>query len=393
MGIGAVTVGGGAPVVVQSMTNTDTADVTATVKQVQQLAAAGSELVRITVNNEDAARQVMRIRERLDVLGCNVPLVGDFHYNGHQLLTKYPDCAEALAKYRINPGNVGFGRKRDSQFAILIEKAIEYGKPIRIGVNWGSLDQELATHMMDENAKLPEPLDADSVMQEALIVSALNSAQKAEEIGLPRDRIILSCKVSGVQKLVSVYRDLARRCDYALHLGLTEAGMGSKGIVASTAALGILLQEGIGDTIRISLTPEPGGDRTTEVIVAQEILQTMGLRSFTPLVTACPGCGRTTSTVFQELADNIQAYIRTQMPIWREKYPGVEDLNLAVMGCVVNGPGESKHADVGISLPGTGEAPSAPVYVDGKKTVTLRGDNIAGEFQQIVDDYIENRFG
>ena len=391
--IGSVKVGGGEPVVVQSMTNTDTADATATVKQVQQLAAAGSELVRITVNNDDAARQVMRIRERLDVLGCNVPLIGDFHYNGHQLLTKYPDCAEALAKYRINPGNVGFGRKRDSQFAILIEKAIEYDKPIRIGVNWGSLDQELATHMMDENAKLAEPLDADSVMQEALIVSALNSAEKAEEIGLPRDRIILSCKVSGVQKLVSVYRDLAGRCDYALHLGLTEAGMGSKGIVASTAALGILLQEGIGDTIRISLTPEPGGDRTTEVIVAQEILQTMGMRSFTPLVTACPGCGRTTSTVFQELADNIQAYIRTQMPIWREQYPGVEDLNLAVMGCVVNGPGESKHADVGISLPGTGEAPSAPVYVDGKKTVTLRGDNIAGEFQQIVDEYIENRFG
>ena len=391
--IGSVKVGGGEPVVVQSMTNTDTADATATVKQVQQLAAAGSELVRITVNNEDAARQVMRIRERLDVLGCNVPLVGDFHYNGHLLLTKYPDCAEALAKYRINPGNVGFGRKRDSQFAILIEKAIEYDKPIRIGVNWGSLDQELATHMMDENAKLAEPLDADSVMQEALIVSALNSAEKAEEIGLSRDRIILSCKVSGVQKLVSVYRDLAGRCDYALHLGLTEAGMGSKGIVASTAALGILLQEGIGDTIRISLTPEPGGDRTTEVIVAQEILQTMGMRSFTPLVTACPGCGRTTSTVFQELADNIQAYIRTQMPIWREQYPGVEDLNLAVMGCVVNGPGESKHADVGISLPGTGEAPSAPVYVDGKKTVTLRGDNIAGEFQQIVDEYIENRFG
>ena len=391
--IGPVRVGGGEPVVVQSMTNTDTADVTATVKQVQQLAAAGSELVRITVNNEDAARQVMRIRERLDALGCNVPLIGDFHYNGHLLLTKYPDCAEALAKYRINPGNVGFGRKKDSQFAILIEKAIEYDKPIRIGVNWGSLDQELATHMMDENARRAEPLDADSVMQEALIVSALNSAGKAEEIGLPRDRIILSCKVSGVQKLVTVYRDLAGRCDYALHLGLTEAGMGSKGIVASTAALGILLQEGIGDTIRISLTPEPGGDRTTEVIVAQEILQTMGLRSFTPLVTACPGCGRTTSTVFQELADNIQAYIRTRMPIWREKYPGVEDLNLAVMGCVVNGPGESKHADVGISLPGTGEAPSAPVYVDGKKTVTLRGDNIAAEFQQIVDDYIENRFG
>ena len=391
--IGPVEVGGGAPVVVQSMTNTDTADVTATVKQVQQLAAAGSELVRITVNNDDAARQVMRIRERLDVLGCNVPLIGDFHYNGHQLLTRYPDCAEALAKYRINPGNVGFGRKRDSQFAILIEKAIEYGKPIRIGVNWGSLDQELATHMMDENARLADPLDADSVMQEALIISALNSAAKAEEIGLPRDRIILSCKVSGVQKLVSVYRDLAGRCDYALHLGLTEAGMGSKGIVASTAALGILLQEGIGDTIRISLTPEPGGDRTTEVIVAQEILQTMGMRSFTPLVTACPGCGRTTSTVFQELADSIQAYIRTQMPTWREKYPGVEDLNLAVMGCVVNGPGESKHSDVGISLPGTGEAPSAPVYVDGKKTVTLRGDNIAGEFQRIVDEYIENRFG
>ena len=375
------------------MTNTDTADVTATVKQVQQLAAAGSELVRITVNNEDAARQVMRIRERLDVLGCNVPLIGDFHYNGHQLLTKYPDCAEALAKYRINPGNVGFGRKRDSQFAILIEKAIEYDKPIRIGVNWGSLDQELSTHMMDENAKLAEPLDADHVMQEALIASALISAAKAEEIGLPRDRIILSCKVSGVQKLVSVYRDLAGRCDYALHLGLTEAGMGSKGIVASTAALGILMQEGIGDTIRISLTPEPGGDRTTEVIVAQEILQTMGFRSFTPLVTACPGCGRTTSTVFQELADNIQAYIRTQMPIWREKYKGVEELNLAVMGCVVNGPGESKHSDIGISLPGTGEAPSAPVYVDGKKVVTLRGDNIAGEFQRMVDDYIENRFG
>ncbi len=391
--IGPVKVGGDAPVVVQSMTNTDTADASATVKQVQQLAAAGSELVRITVNNEDAARQVARIRERLDALGCNVPLIGDFHYNGHQLLSKYPDCAEALAKYRVNPGNVGFGRKRDSQFATLIEKAIEYDKPIRIGVNWGSLDQELATHMMDENAKLAEPLDADSVMQEALIVSALNSAGKAEEIGLPRSRIILSCKVSGVQKLIAVYRELARRCDYALHLGLTEAGMGSKGIVASTAALGVLLQEGIGDTIRISLTPEPGGDRSTEVIVAQEILQTMGLRSFTPLVTACPGCGRTTSTVFQELADNIQAYIRTQMPAWREQYPGVEELNLAVMGCVVNGPGESKHADIGISLPGTGEAPSAPVFVDGKKTVTLRGDNIAAEFQQIVDNYIENRFG
>ncbi len=391
--IGPVTVGGDAPVVVQSMTNTDTADAVATVRQVQQLAAAGSELVRITVNNDAAARQVARIRERLAALGCDVPLIGDFHYNGHQLLSKYPDCAEALAKYRINPGNVGFGRKRDSQFATLIEKAIEYDKPIRIGVNWGSLDQELATHMMDENAKLADPLDADNVMQEALIVSALNSAAKAEEIGLPRNRIILSCKVSGVQKLIAVYRDLARRCDYALHLGLTEAGMGSKGIVASTAALGVLLQEGIGDTIRISLTPEPGGARATEVIVAQEVLQTMGLRSFTPLVTACPGCGRTTSTVFQELADSIQAYIRTQMPTWREQYPGVEELNLAVMGCVVNGPGESKHADIGISLPGTGEAPSAPVFVDGKKTVTLRGDNIAAEFQRIVDDYIENRFG
>ncbi len=391
--IGSVKVGGGTPIVVQSMTNTDTADAVSTVKQVQQLAAAGSELVRITVNNEDAARQVMRIRERLDILGCSVPLIGDFHYNGHQLLTKFPDCAEALAKYRINPGNVGFGRKKDSQFSTLIEKAIEYDKPIRIGVNWGSLDQELATRLMDENAKLADPLDADSVMQEALIVSALSSAARAEEIGLSRDRIILSCKVSGVQRLVSVYRDLAGRCDYALHLGLTEAGMGSKGIVASTAALGILLQEGIGDTIRISLTPEPGGDRANEVIVAQEILQTMGFRSFTPLVTACPGCGRTTSTVFQELADNIQAYIRTRMPIWRDKYKGIEELNLAVMGCVVNGPGESKHADVGISLPGTGEAPSAPVFVDGEKVVTLRGNNIAGEFQQIVEEYIEKRFG
>ena len=391
--IDSVTVGGGAPIVVQSMTNTDTADVASTTKQVQQLAAAGSELVRITVNNEDAARQVMPLREKLDALGCSVPLIGDFHYNGHQLLTKFPGCAEALAKYRINPGNVGFGRKKDSQFATMIEKAIEYDKPVRIGVNWGSLDQELATRLMDENAARAEPLDADSVMQEALIVSALSSAKRAEEIGLSKDKIILSCKVSGVQRLISVYRDLAGRCDYALHLGLTEAGMGSKGIVASSTALGVLLQEGIGDTIRISLTPEPGGDRANEVIVAQEILQTMGLRSFTPLVTACPGCGRTTSTVFQELADNIQAYIRTRMPIWRDKYAGVEELNLAVMGCVVNGPGESKQADIGISLPGTGEAPSAPVFVDGKKVVTLRGDNIAAEFQQIVDDYIENRFG
>jgi (E)-4-hydroxy-3-methylbut-2-enyl-diphosphate synthase len=390
--VGSVTIGGGHPIVVQSMTNTDTADVEATARQVQQLAAAGSELVRITVNNEDSAAAVAPIRERLDASGCHVPLIGDFHYNGHMLLTKYPDCAEALAKYRINPGNVGFGRKKDSQYSTMIEKALEYGKPVRIGVNWGSLDQELATRLMDENAKRAEPLEADAVMQEALIVSALTSAERAEEIGLPRDRIVLSCKVSGVQKLIAVYRDLASRCDYALHLGLTEAGMGSKGIVASTAALGVLLQEGIGDTIRISLTPEPGGDRAREVIVAQEILQTMGLRSFTPLVTACPGCGRTTSTVFQELADSIQAYVRSQMPIWREKYTGVEDMNLAVMGCVVNGPGESKHADIGISLPGTGEAPSAPVFIDGKKVTTLKGENIADDFRHIVDDYVESHY-
>ncbi len=390
--IGSVVVGGCHPVVVQSMTNTDTADADATAKQVQQLAAAGSELVRITVNTEEAAAQVVTIREKLDANGCRVPLVGDFHYNGHKLLSDYPECAQALAKYRINPGNVGFGRKKDNQFATMIEKAIEYDKPVRIGVNWGSLDQELLTSMMDDNAKLKDPLDTDDVMREALIVSALNSAERAEEIGLSRDHIILSCKVSGVQKLIAVYRDLAERCDYALHLGLTEAGMGSKGIVASTAAMGVLLQEGIGDTIRVSLTPEPGGDRTNEVIVAQEILQTMGLRSFTPLVTACPGCGRTTSTVFQELADNIQAYVRSQMPIWRDKYEGVEEMNLAVMGCVVNGPGESKHADIGISLPGTGEAPSAPVFIDGKKTMTLRGDNIAEEFQKIVDDYVENKY-
>jgi len=390
--IGSVTIGGNAPIVVQSMTNTDTADADATAKQVQQLAAAGSELVRITVNNEDAASQVINIREKLDAMGCQVPLIGDFHYNGHQLLTKYPQCAEALAKYRINPGNVGFGRKKDSQFLTMIEKAIEYKKPVRIGVNWGSLDQELLTRMMDENAKLKDPLDAEDVMKEALIVSAISNAQRAEEIGLPRDHIVLSCKVSGVQKLISVYRELARRCDYALHLGLTEAGMGSKGIVASTAAMGVLLQEGIGDTVRVSLTPEPGGDRTKEVVVAQEILQTMGLRSFTPLVTACPGCGRTTSTVFQELADNIQAYVRSQMPIWREQYEGVEDMTLAVMGCVVNGPGESKHADIGISLPGTGEAPTAPVFIDGKKAMTLRGNNIAGEFREIVDNYVKQRF-
>ena len=390
--VGSVMVGGGHPIVVQSMTNTDTADAEATANQVLQLAAAGSEVVRITVNNKESAAQVARIRDKLDAMGCSVPLVGDFHYNGHQLLTDYPGCAEALAKYRINPGNVGFGRKKDDQFAVMIERAIEYDKPVRIGVNWGSLDQELLTSMMDENAKLAQPAVTDDVMREALIVSALQSAEKAEEIGLARDHILLSCKVSGVQKLIAVYRDIALRCDYALHLGLTEAGMGSKGIVASTAAMGVLLQEGIGDTIRVSLTPEPGGDRAREVIVAQEILQTIGLRSFTPLVTACPGCGRTTSTVFQELADNIQAYVRSQMPIWKERYKGVEEMNLAVMGCVVNGPGESKHADIGISLPGTGEEPSAPVFIDGKKTVTLKGKNIAEEFREIVDNYVETRY-
>jgi len=390
--VGSVIIGGCNPVVVQSMTNTDTADANATAKQAQQLAAAGSELVRITVNTDEAAAMVATIREKLDSVGCYVPLVGDFHYNGHKLLIDYPECAQALAKYRINPGNVGFGKKRDNQFAIMIEQAILHNKPVRIGVNWGSLDQQLLTKMMDENAKQSTPLSADEVMQEALIISALQSAEQAEDIGLSRDNIILSCKVSGVQKLISVYRDIAQRCDYALHLGLTEAGMGSKGIVASTASIGVLLQEGIGDTIRISLTPEPGGDRCNEVIVAQEILQTMGLRSFTPLVTACPGCGRTTSTVFQELADNIQAYVRSQMPIWREKYNGVEEMNLAVMGCIVNGPGESKHADIGISLPGTGETPSAPVFIDGKKAITLRGDNIAEDFRKIVDDYVENKY-
>ena len=390
--VGSVIIGGCNPVVVQSMTNTDTADANATAKQAQQLAAAGSELVRITVNTDEAAAMVATIREKLDSVGCYVPLVGDFHYNGHKLLIDYPECAQALAKYRINPGNVGFGKKKDNQFAIMIEQAILHNKPVRIGVNWGSLDQQLLTKMMDENAKQSTPLSADEVMQEALIISALQSAEQAEDIGLSRDNIVLSCKVSGVQKLISVYRDIAQRCDYALHLGLTEAGMGSKGIVASTASIGVLLQEGIGDTIRISLTPEPGGDRCNEVIVAQEILQTMGLRSFTPLVTACPGCGRTTSTVFQELADNIQAYVRSQMPIWREKYNGVEEMNLAVMGCIVNGPGESKHADIGISLPGTGETPSAPVFIDGKKTVTLRGDNIAEDFRKIVDDYVENKY-
>ena len=390
--IGPVTIGGGAPIVVQSMTNTDTADAAATATQVAELAKAGSELVRITVNSAEAAQQVAPIRERLDRMGCCVPLIGDFHFNGHKLLTDYPDCAAALAKYRINPGNVGRGSKRDEQFATMIEVACKYNKPVRIGVNWGSLDPALLTRMMDENAKLPEPKDANEVTREALIVSALDNAGRAEEIGLGHDKIVLSCKVSGVQDLVTVYSELAERCDYPLHLGLTEAGMGSKGIVASTAAVAVLLQRGIGDTIRISLTPEPGGDRTREVIVAQEILQTMGLRSFTPMVVACPGCGRTTSTFFQELADNIQTYLRNQMPVWREQYAGVENMSVAVMGCVVNGPGESKHANIGISLPGSGETPVAPVFVDGQKTVTLKGANIAEEFQKIVDDYVRTRY-
>ena len=390
--VGPVAIGGGAPVVVQSMTNTDTADAAATARQVAELAAAGSELVRITVNTPEAAAQVAPIRARLDALGCAVPLIGDFHFNGHKLLAQFPDCARALAKYRINPGNVGHGEKRDTQFATLIEIACKHDKPVRIGVNWGSLDQALLARLMDENAQRAEPLEAKAVMFEALIRSALDSAQQAEQLGLAHDRIVLSCKMSGVQDLVRVYRDLAARCDYALHLGLTEAGMGSKGIVASSAALAVLLQEGIGDTIRISLTPEPGGDRTTEVVVAQEILQTMGLRAFAPMVTACPGCGRTTSTVFQELASRIQGYVRAQMPEWRRTHPGVENMTLAVMGCVVNGPGESKHANIGISLPGTGETPVAPVYVDGRKTVTLRGERIAEEFQQIVDDYVRTRY-
>jgi (E)-4-hydroxy-3-methylbut-2-enyl-diphosphate synthase len=390
--IGRVTIGSDAPVVVQSMTNTDTADVLGTAMQVAELARAGSELVRITVNNEEAARAVPHIRDRLLALNLDVPLVGDFHYNGHTLLTKYPACAEALAKLRINPGNVGAGTKRDPQFAAIVEIACKYDKPVRIGVNWGSLDQSVLARIMDANARLPEPRDAGSVMREALIVSALESAAKAEEYGLAGNRIILSAKVSSVQDLIAVYRDLARRCDYPLHLGLTEAGMGSKGIVASTAALAVLLQEGIGDTIRVSLTPEPGGKRTEEVIVAQEILQTMGLRAFTPMVTACPGCGRTTSTFFQELASGIQSYVREQMPVWREERDGVENLTLAVMGCVVNGPGESKHANIGISLPGTGESPAAPVYVDGEKIVTLRGDNISAEFRAIVDDYVARKY-
>jgi len=387
-----VRIGGGAPVVVQSMTNTDTADIDATVQQVRELAQAGSELVRITVNTEEAARAVPRIRERLYQLGVNAPLVGDFHFNGHKLLTRYPECAQALSKYRINPGNVGRGSKRDTQFAAMIEVACRYDRPVRIGVNWGSLDQDLLTRLMDENSASAEPLDADQVVHRALIISAIDSARRAEEIGLGHDRIILSCKMSGVQDLITVYRALAEASDYPLHLGLTEAGMGSKGIVASTAALAVLLQEGIGDTIRISLTPEPGGDRSREVIVAQEILQTMGLRSFTPMVIACPGCGRTTSTLFQSLAQDIQDHIRHRMPEWRRQYSGVEEMTVAVMGCVVNGPGESKHANIGISLPGTGERPVAPVYEDGNKTVTLKGENIATEFQSLVESYVARNF-
>ena len=390
--VGPVRVGGGHPVVVQSMTNTDTADVAATTKQVAELWRAGSELVRVTVNNPESAAAVPRIVERLAMMGVSVPIVGDFHYNGHQLLAAEPACAEALAKYRINPGNVGFGRKRDSQFAALIELALRYDKPVRNGVNWGSLDQALAARLMDENAQRAEPWDAGRVLREALVVSALESAQQAVAIGLSADRIILSAKVSGVQELIAVYRDLATRSDFPLHLGLTEAGMGSKGIVASAAALAVLLQEGIGDTIRISLTPEPGGARTQEVLVAQELLQTMGLRAFTPLVTACPGCGRTTSEFFQELARTVQEHVRARMPEWKIRHPGAERLTLAVMGCVVNGPGESRHANIGISLPGTGEAPAAPVFIDGQKAMTLRGDNIAAEFTGIIDDYVARTF-
>jgi (E)-4-hydroxy-3-methylbut-2-enyl-diphosphate synthase len=391
--VGDVRVGGGAPIVVQSMTNTDTADVAATVRQVHELARAGSELVRVTVNTAEAAAAVPQIRERLEALSCSVPLVGDFHFNGHKLLAEFPDCARALAKYRINPGNVGRGAKRDEQFATMVEAACRNDKAVRIGVNWGSLDQELLARMMDENARRAAPQPSEQVMREALIVSALDSAERAEEIGLPGDRIVLSCKVSGVQDLIAVYRELARRCDYPLHLGLTEAGMGSKGIVASTAAMAVLLQEGIGDTIRVSLTPDPGGDRTKEVVVAQELLQTMGLRSFAPMVTACPGCGRTTSTTFQELAADIQSYLRAQMPRWRAEFPGVEAMHVAVMGCVVNGPGESKLANIGISLPGSGERPVAPVYVNGEKTVTLKGETIAADFQRIVEDYVRTTYG
>jgi (E)-4-hydroxy-3-methylbut-2-enyl-diphosphate synthase len=388
-----VEVGGGAPVVVQSMTNTDTADAIATAIQVRQLAAAGSEVVRITVNSPEAAAAVAPIREQLDRMGVDVPLVGDFHYNGHKLLTQYPECAAALSKYRINPGNVGTGSRRDDNFAQMIEVACRHDKPVRIGVNWGSLDQSLLARLMDVNANRAQPWEAGAVMREALVTSAIESAHRAEALGLPGDRIILSAKVSAVQDLIAVYRELARRCDYPLHLGLTEAGMGSKGIVASTAALAVLLQEGIGDTIRVSLTPEPGGDRAREVIVAQEILQTMGLRAFTPMVVACPGCGRTSSTFFQELAERIQRYLREQMPVWRTRYPGVETLQVAVMGCVVNGPGESKQADIGISLPGSGEAPVAPVFIDGVRDVTLKGERIAEEFQVIVENYVSRRYG
>jgi len=390
--VGNVTVGGGAPIVVQSMTNTDTADVGSTVQQIAALAAAGSEIVRITVDRDEAAKAVPHIRDRLMLMGIDVPIVGDFHYIGHTLLDDNPACAEALAKYRINPGNVGFREKRDVQFSTMIEVANKYEKPVRIGVNWGSLDQELLTRMMDENTAASNPKDAAQVMRDAMVVSGLASAERAMELGMPKDRIIISAKVSAVQDLIAVYRDLAARCDYALHLGLTEAGMGSKGIVASAAGMGILLQHGIGDTIRISLTPEPGGDRTREVIVAQELLQTMGLRSFIPLVAACPGCGRTTSTVFQELAQSIQNHIRERMPGWKEQYTGVEELNVAVMGCIVNGPGESKHADIGISLPGTGEEPAAPVFIDGKKAMTLRGPGIADEFRELVEKYVEERY-
>jgi (E)-4-hydroxy-3-methylbut-2-enyl-diphosphate synthase len=390
--VGDILVGGDAPVVVQSMTNTDTMDAASTVAQIAALAQAGSEIVRITVNTEEAAAQVAFIRAQLDEMGCSVPLVGDFHYNGHLLLTKYPDCAAALAKYRINPGNVGFKDKKDPQFTVMIEQAIKYDKPVRIGVNWGSLDQVLLARFMDDNAKLAIPKEVQLVMHDALVASALESANLAEEIGLAKDHIILSCKVSSVQDLVAVYQMLAQKSDYALHLGLTEAGMGSKGIVASTAALSVLLQQGIGDTIRISLTPEPGGDRTREVIVGQEILQTMGIRSFTPQIAACPGCGRTTSTVFQSLADQIQTYVRVQMPAWGEKYTGVEDMQVAVMGCIVNGPGESKHANIGISLPGKGEQPAAPVFINGEKKMTLRGEKIAEEFKKIVDDYVASNY-
>jgi (E)-4-hydroxy-3-methylbut-2-enyl-diphosphate synthase len=391
--VGDVVIGGGAPIVVQSMTNTDTADVPATVAQVAELARAGSELVRITVNSPEAAAAVPRIRERLDLTACRVPLVGDFHFNGHKLLSQYPDCAKALAKYRINPGNVGRGAKRDEQFAAMIECAVKYAKPVRIGVNWGSLDPELLSRLMDENARLSVPKDSTDVMREAVIRSALDSARQAEEWGLGADRIVISCKMSQVQDLIAVYRALAERCGYALHLGLTEAGMGTKGIVASSAAMAVLLQEGIGDTIRVSLTPEPGGSRAREVQVAQELLQTMGLRAFAPMVSACPGCGRTTSSYFQELAQKIEGYLRAQMPVWRAAHPGVENMRVAVMGCVVNGPGESKHANIGISLPGTNEVPVAPVYVDGRKSVTLKGERIAEEFQAIVENYVREKYG